>query len=130
MGIRFKKDKMQFLLLMLLGFIHSCIDYGNNQINFEREITTRIHKIKSERGVLILNNTFMLASSCPLVYHKYFPDWIVEDTSNLVFSSKNSVFIPTIYDIKPPYKLIKKKNTDFFKVVKNRDTLTFKLIDF
>jgi len=131
MGIRFKKNKMQFLLLMLLGFIHSCIDYRvNDRIDFEREITMGVNKIKGERGVLIMNNKFMLSSSCPLVYHKNFPSWIIDNDPDLIYTTNEYVFKPAICDIPIPYKLIKKKNTDFFEIIKFKDTLTFKIIEF
>ena len=121
---------LRILLLIILCFNYSCIDYKvRDQVDFERELTMEVNNIKGSRGVLILNNKFMLSASCLLVYDKSFPTWIKEDDSYVIYRPKNHVFSPYITDIPTPYKLIKKKNTDFFHIIKFNDTLKFELYD-
>ncbi len=95
-------------------------------------VSETIRKVKVERGILSVSNFrvgYSLSSWCPLVYKDTFPSWI-EGRYASDFSIKGDKFEPTIMYIEVPYVLYKKANDCYFYLVKNRDTLKFKIVDF
>ncbi len=122
--------KKKYLLIIFLFVCFSCTEDNRYKlIQLDSEIEIFVKDTKNERGVLILNRSYIVSGACPLDYEIVYPDWIREDDS-FFYRTKDYVFKPAICDIKPPYKLIKKKNTDFFEIIKFKDTLTFKIIEF
>ena len=91
-------------------------------------INDSIYKINLNRGTLTLNNNYNLYSGSPLMYDKKFPSWI-KDYDRPDYSLNNYIFEPDINDIKPPFKLFKQKDSCFFYVIKNNDTLKFKITE-
>ena len=65
-------------------------------------------------------------SDCQLIYKKTFPSWI-KDMGKPDFSVTEYKFEPKISDIEIPYVIFKKQNDEYFYVIKNTDTLKFKI---
>lgn len=122
--------KKKYLLIIFLFVCFSCTEDNRYKlIQLDSEIEIFVKDTKNERGVLILNRSYIVSGACPLDYEIVYPDWIREDDS-FFYRTRDYVFKPAICDIPIPYKLIKKKNTDFFEIIKFKDTLTFKIIEF
>lgn len=117
-----------FLFFVFLFF--SCNKKEN--INFVKFDTTinydTIKNIESNRGVIRLNK-YYLSDNCKFIYKDTFPTWI-KNLSKPDFSFNNYKFEPKIYDIETPYILYKKKNDSLFYVIKYKDTLKFKIVEF
>lgn len=99
------------------------------EINLNSEEIIDVQKFRNNRGSSILNEEFIIFSYCPLDFEDNYPEWI-KRRDEPIFSLKNSKNIPTLYDIRVPYRLIKHKNEDFFYVIKNNDSLKFQMIDY
>ena len=100
-----------------------------NFIKFETVIQSEtIKKIELDRGVIKLNR-FYLKDNCEFIYKDTFPTWI-KDLSKPDFSFNEYKFTPSIYDIEPTYVIFKKKNDSLFYIIKYKDTLKFKIIEF
>ena len=59
----------------------------------------------------------------PLIYKESFPTWITKE-SKRDFSTRP---YPAISDIQLPYYIHKRGNDEFFYLIKNNDSLKFKL---
>lgn len=113
------------LTIFVVMIFFSCIEDKNlHSINFEDDLTIEVKSSINNRGTLILNKHYMISSSCPLIFEDKFPDWIVQRLKPINGSNK---FEPKIYDILPPYTLFKEKQTNYFYVLKNGDSLKFKM---
>ena len=119
-------------------FILSIIVLGCKKENNENFITKEmkiesdtIRKLESNRGILTMysfRNNIHLYSWCPLEYKNNFPSWI-EDKNKPEISLNKYIFKPCISDIDLPYEIYKKANENYFFIVKNKDTLKFKIIE-
>lgn len=88
-----------------------------------------ITQSKADRGILTmknLNGKYVVYEWCPLVYKDTFPAWI-EDKHQPDFSIKEYKFEPCISDIDVPYVLFKRKDENYFFIIKNTDTLKFRI---
>lgn len=120
--------KCILILLCCVSCIHNKKIEGFIEIKDEIKKET-ITSVTINRGILSLNENYRLFSNCSLVYKDSFPNWI-QDHDKPDFSVNEYVFEPFITDIDAPYLLYKNKNEDFFYVIKNNDTLKFKLGNF
>ena len=118
------------ILTIVLFLLISCRKEDNSDfIECNTEILRdSIYKSSLNRGTLAFRGkiSYSLYGSCSLIYNDTFPDWI-QDYSKPDYSFNEYVFRPKISDIDVPYLLFKKKNECYFYVVKNNDTLKFKL---
>jgi hypothetical protein len=124
-------EKIIKFYLILLCF-QSCLHNKELEgfVEFEGEIKAdTIKSVTINRGILTLDKKHTLFSNCILIYNDSFPKWI-KDHGKPDYSFDEYVFRPRITDIEAPYILYKHKNEDFFYVIKNGDTLKFKLGDF
>ncbi len=89
-----------------------------------------ITKINVNRGILTMKSfrfrEYNVHSWCELIYKDSFPKWI-DDRHSPDFSIKKYKFVPQISDIYAPYVIFKQKDENFFYVIKNSDTLKFKI---
>ncbi|WP_430401191.1 hypothetical protein [Flavobacterium sp.] len=95
-----------------------------NNLNFIENNTTIdsgfVRRVEKNRGILTLKNfagDYYVYSWCPLIQNKSLPSWIKEKE------------VREISDIDAPYKIFKMKNENFFSIIKNADTLKFKIED-
>lgn len=128
-----KKSRVNSIFFFLIVIILSCKrevnkDFINKAMKIE---TDTIRKIELNRGILKMmsfRNTIYMHSWCSLEYKYSFPSWI-EDKHKPDFSFKNYVFKPCISDIELPYEIFKNDNENYFYIIKNKDTLKFKIVD-
>ncbi|MBC7749529.1 MAG: hypothetical protein H7Z76_13310 [Methylotenera sp.] len=124
-------EKLISFMLILLCF-ESCVHSNelNDFIEFKSEIKAdTIKSISTNRGILTLNKEHYLHGNSILIYKDTFPKWI-KDHGKPDFSFDEYAFKPFITDIDAPYVLYKFKNEKYFFVIKNNDTLKFRLDNF
>ncbi len=123
-----------FLLIVLLFVLLLVCKKEDNQDFINKGMTIEsdtIRKLELNRGVLTMRsfrNKIHLLSWCPLQYKNTFPSWI-KDKSEPDFPSKKYIFKPCISDIDLPYEIYKRKDENHFFIVKNKDTLKFKIVE-
>lgn len=95
-----------------------------NNLNFIRNNTVIdsgfVRRVEENRGVLTMKNfsgDYYVFSWCPLMSTKSLPNWVRDKE------------VQDISDIDPPYKIFKTKNENVFSIIKNGDTLKFKIED-
>jgi hypothetical protein len=126
-----KKIIRIFTLLLIVGFI-SCREESSKFITDETIINfDSIKRVKIDRGIMTMKNfsfrgDYDVYSDCPLIYDVAFPTWI-KDMGKPDFSVTEYKFEPKISDIEAPYVVFKKRNEVYFYVIKNTDTLKFKI---
>ena len=107
--------KYIFLALLMLNL--SCNPYDKySKIISDSEISVTVRKHKNDRGGSIINDIYLFDSSCPLISEYSSSDF--ESMDELYFAFQLV-----------PYVLFKNKNEDFFYVIKEQDTLKFKLLE-
>ena len=116
-----------FCVLLLLS---SCYKQSNfNFVKFKTKIDNdTIKSIEFNRGVVKLDNYYLL-TNCQFIYKDTFPNWI-KDFSKPDFSFVDYKFIPRINDIEAPFVIFKHENDSILYLVKYKDTLKFKIIEF
>jgi hypothetical protein len=128
-----KKKALRYSILLLSLIVLACKKEKNEDfITKEMKIESdTIRKLELNRGILTLKsfrNNIHLYSWCPLEYKNNFPSWI-EDKHEPDFSLGKYIFEPCISDIDLPYEIYKKANENYFFIVKNKDTLKFKIVE-
>jgi hypothetical protein len=121
-------------ILKFCVFLKLLLVYNNCKKIEEKEfvncnttiINDSIYKININRGTLTLNNNYNFFGSYPLIFNEKFPTWI-KDYDSPDYSFNKYIFEPDIYDIKPPYIIYKQQDSCFFYIIKNNDTLKFKI---
>lgn len=88
-----------------------------------------VYSVNVNRGVVSFNDRYYLFSNSELIFDDTFPSWI-KDRNKPDFSFGKYEFEPTITDIDVPFRLLKYGYEDFFYVIKNGDTLKFKIGEF
>ena len=122
----------KYFIIPLLLFCMSCKKENNSKfINRSTSINfDTIEKVKLNRGTLTLKSTrfkeYNVYSLCPLIYKDTFPSWI-KDQNKADFSFNEYKFEPIISDIEIPYVIFKRKNENYFFIIKQTDTLKFKI---
>lgn len=116
-----------FCVLLLLS---SCYKKSNfNFLKFETKIDNdTIKSIEFNRGIVQLDNYYLM-DNCQFIYKDTFPNWI-KDFSKPDFSFVDYKFIPSINDIEAPYVIFKHENDSILYLVKYKDTLKFRIIEF
>ena len=126
------KKTIKFLIFALAVLLIGC--KNDNDFKFVEKGTIinldTIKELNINRGILTLKSfrlkEYNLYSWCPLIYNDTFPDWI-KDKGKPDFSFNEYKFQPAISDVDIPYLIYKKQNEDCFYVIKNADTLKFKI---
>ena len=113
-----KKKYLIFLIsfifiIPMYMFFNMLIQFYKNKehdgiINFKSNINVIIQSTKNSRGALILNDSLTIPSICPE---------ISEIPSKL-----------KVYHIQVPYRIIKKEFSEEIIIIKESDTLYFKLL--
>lgn len=127
-------NKQKLIFLLLINFLMiSCkyIDdtYKYKKITFKSGLDFDVVTTESKNG-LILNNEYYYGGSHFIQKGDKFPDWLLESTYtidlyNPILEDGSLSF--DIWNIKPPFKLYKKSNSNILLLVKNNDTLQFVL---
>lgn len=126
------KNSVKYFIITLVLLSISCKKEDNSNfiekntfINFDT-----IKELKLNRGTLTMKSIsfreYDFYSWCSLIYKDTFPTWI-EDQNKPDFSFNEYKFEPVISDIDVPYVIFKRKNENYFFIIKQKDTLKFKI---
>jgi hypothetical protein len=122
----------KYLLTFLIVLLISC-QKGNDFKFVDRETVIEfdtITKTEVNRGLLTMKSfrfrKYNFYSWCELTYKDSFPKWI-DDRHGPDYSFNKYKFVPQISDIYAPYVIFKRKGENFFHIIKNSDTLKFKI---
>lgn len=116
-----------FILLFLFTTLNSCDKEIYEVISLESEFDLVVTSIRTERTSLYANDKYLLDGVSELVYEKDYPYWLKKDIEynwkgdGDVINEK----LPILLDVKTPYKLSKVKNSNYFTLIKNNDSLIF-----
>ncbi|WP_139276350.1 hypothetical protein [Sinomicrobium oceani] len=94
-------------------------------IKIEDEIDVMIKNKSNSRGTLFLNgNEIKLYDFYPVLNQETLKNKIEEEKIGYtLWKNPNRQYKPTLNDIMPPYRLIKRKNNDTLKIFKYPDTI-------
>lgn len=125
--------KAILILMVYVLIFSSCKKFPNYRgtlIEYETSLSIEVKKAPINRGVLMLNNKYFIETNTPLVLLDTFPDFI-KDNEDLKIKINNWKIVDNFHlsEIQPNYYLIKEKMSNTFFVIKDEDTLIFKLID-
>lgn len=128
------RNSFKYFIITLLLLSISCKKEVN--LNFIEKSSfinsDTIKKIKLNRGTLTMKSIrfreYNVHSWCSLIYKDTFPTWI-KNQNKPDFSFNEYKFEPTISDIDVPYVIFKRKNENYFFIIKQKDTLKFKIIE-
>lgn len=124
---------IKYYLLILLFYFSSCKrECTANFIKYETSITNyNIKETVMDRSILTLKNpncSYDVYEWSPLIYNKTFPNWIEDHHApDGTFGGQKYKFEPRISDIDVPYVVFKRKNENYFFIIKQKDTLKFKI---
>lgn len=118
----------RYIYLISFLFILSCqhFDHTNKyiQIDSNSELDLEVNYVKLANG-LIINDEYYSSGVFFIIENKKLPKWI--------YDKKKMEAVPPIdkygqtylglWDIVPPYQIIKKKNSNVMLIVKEKDTL-------
>lgn len=93
------------------------------QIDSNSELDLKVNYVRSENG-LILNDEYYCGGVYFLIENKL-PKWIYDKQKMRTLPSTDDYgeLYMGIWDIMPPYQLIKKKNSNIMLIIKENDTL-------
>ncbi len=97
-------------------------------INSNTEVDIYVHTVESKNGLLINNQYYygggaLLQNQC-----NDFPEWLFlkEEMLDMVaYYNEEGELLTDIINIRPPFRIYKKANSNMLYLVKNNDTLTF-----
>ena len=105
--------------------------FQRNYFNSMEEFTSSyvidslpVERMYNNRGDLIINDTLLVYPYARLKDSQ--PNWLYKRVTPII---KGKEYNPTIllHDVKVPFIIMKKIKNPFFYVIKNRDTIKFKL---
>ncbi|WP_304143307.1 hypothetical protein [Mesoflavibacter zeaxanthinifaciens] len=100
------------ILLFLTSIFYSRITSDDILLKYNSEIDIEITTLKNNRGVLILNDTVAIFENTPRV--------------NIDHSKTN--LYSKFGQLHKPFRLVKKNNKNTFIVIKDSDTLEYKIL--
>ncbi len=121
------------IIVSLILTVSSCEFFDHtrryNQINSINELHITVIQIESKNG-FILNNKYYYGGGVYLQINDNVPKWISEELSiddgTTVFSDDGEILLD-IWKIKTPFQIYKKANSNILNLVKNNDTLQFRI---
>ena len=126
------RNTIKYFIITLIFFSMSCKKEDNSNFIEKSSFinSDTIKNLKLNRGNLTMRSIrfreYNVYSWCPLIYKDIFPTWI-EDQNKPDFSFNEYKFEPNISDIDVPFVIFKRKNENYFFIIKQKDTLKFKI---
>lgn len=125
-----KNKYLTFLVLLLTFSVFVNCENGKYNakdlyyLNFTDSLTLDVTKTAIHGKVFFLNDSVVLYKSSKLIYENYHPKWLFDKTEKKKYFY-DYVYSPEIFEIEPPFKIIKTEKSDVFQVIKKTDTLLF-----
>jgi hypothetical protein len=124
--------KSIFIVSLILT-VNSCefLDHTKKykQINSTDEIDFTVNQIESKNG-FILNNEYYYDGGVFLQKNNNVPNWIYKEISiddgTIIFCDDGEILLD-IWKIKTPFQIYKKANSNVLNLIKNKDTLQFRI---
>ena len=124
--------KSIFIVSLILT-VNSCefLDHTKKykQINSTVELDFTVNQIESKNG-FILNNEYYYDGGVFLQKNNNFPSWIYKEISiddgTIIFCDDGEILLD-IWKIKTPFQIYKKANSNVLNLIKNKDTLQFRI---
>ncbi|GGD21339.1 hypothetical protein [Flavobacterium orientale] len=128
--MKFKYYKYIFVGCLLL--VASC-EFFDHRYKYKlinnSEIDIYVHSVESKNGLIINNEYFYGGGDLLQRNNDEVPEWLFhkeEMINNVVaYYSDEGELYTVIHNIKPPYRIYKKANSNILYLVKNNDTLRF-----
>lgn len=129
------KDKYYKLIVLVFCLLMSCdLPYENRTkytpIDSNCELNIIVEKAIDSRG-LIINDEYYYGGGTFLQYNNDYPIWLLQKNDMLNLQrpfDKDSILSFDIWNIKTPYKIYKKANSNVLFLIKNNDTLKFRTL--
>lgn len=102
------------MILTFLTFALACNCARDKTLKYESDIKLEVTSAYNYKGVITYNDSIAVTNNCPQIFKNDY---------------KNNYY-GIIENLSVPFQLIKRKNSDTIKIVKNYDSLYFKLIEF
>lgn len=128
--MKLKYNRSFYFVLAIL--VSSCEFFDHRYkyklINSNVEIDVYVHTVESKNGLLINNQYYygggaLLQNQC-----NDFPEWLFKKDEMLdmvAYYNEEGELLTDIINIRPPFRIYKKANSNILYLVKNNDTLTF-----
>ncbi len=94
------------------------------EINSDTEFDIEVYHLKNDRGAVTIDDKYWFPSASKVVEGDFENK---KDIIKLFFRKDHIRPIPRFADLKPPFKLVKEKGDEQIAVIKERDTIFFKL---
>lgn len=101
-------------ILSLAIILTSCWRSEDKMLKTESEVKLKITHDYAYKGVIAYNDSIVVSSNCPQIYKDY----------------NKTNYYGTIKNLSVPFELIKKRGSDTLIIVKNYDSLYFKIMEF
>lgn len=128
---KMKRIVLSISILVVALFITGIYFDRHRQIKIslkvDDEINIHSNSIEHSKGVLILNDSIAV-SGAARQYEEIGAYSVIEKDTPYYRPSHNK-YIPILYDLNKPYRMIKRKDNDTLLIIKSNDTLYFKFID-
>ena len=126
-----KPNKKLFYALTFLGIFILVYFIWNNyngsselkEINISNKLDLKVDNAYNERGIYILNNEYFINSYTLITSENY--KNLTKDEA--IWRPKNEKYIPRISDISAPFRMLKEKNSNILKLLKENDTIYLKI---
>lgn len=116
------------IFIFLVTLFISC-DIPNRhlkRLTIKTKIDIIVNRIELSNGIII-NNEYAINFPYFIIENNKIPNWIYkkEKMSEVPYIDNFGETYSVFYKILPPYQMIKSKNSNILKVIKDQDTLNF-----
>lgn len=103
------------------------LTYRDINLKFEDSLDLYCESPKLEKGEIVINDSVVIQGNTRQIFE--LDPYILKERTSPFYKSRNYRYIPTLYDLDGPYRIIKRAYNDTIIVIKNNDTLHFYFLD-
>jgi|LakMenEpi03Aug12_release.lakeMendotaPanAssembly.Ray.scaffolds.fasta_scaffold03164_35 hypothetical protein len=96
-----------------------------HRLAFKDSLNILITKSSVHFNAILLNDSIVFEKDSHLIYESLEPKWLFEETKYKEDYDGKTLYHPRLYEVNPPYLIKKNKDTNFFSVIKDKDTMCF-----
>lgn len=111
------------LLFVLSLFSSSCTDSHFIEVPAGKAYDINVEKVHNQRGVMILNNTYLLVAIDAKIIKGIDKLGVSDDAIWGIGKPP----VPTLLNVPAPFRLIKKANNDSLVIISNLDTIVARM---